>query len=262
MSYHRSVRVFNQFTFFSVLIPGLFAVAFALPIAPRVVFGLDAGWVLVLVVGLSFGVGMTLHIASESLESRLEFVYRPTERIATKLNDFAVGEGPAEQIELMEAFVTQYDHRFDTDIEATVADTSTASVSESADTAPPFTRRDGERVFQATLAELWSKNVGPIRILVTTYFLCRSMTLLVATLFLSYLAFGGLLFGDLLRFTPLYSRFLPHDIFAVVLLVVLTTGLVVFYYGYNRYAEYTVNYLIAGFVQLERPGAGGSTAMD
>jgi len=260
MSYYRGVQVFNQFTFFSVLIPGLFAVAFVLPVAPRTVFQLDAGWVLVLVVGLSFGVGMTLHIASESFERWMPRAYRPTERMRDQLNALAVDAGSAETIKLMDEFVTLYDERFSTDVSGVVA--STDSVTEDVDLDPtdlPFSQADGERVFQATLSELWSKNVGPIRILVTTYFLCRSMALLIPTLFVGYGGFALLFAVGSIRFDPLYTGFVDHASFASLLVVV---GAVVFFHGYNRYAGYTVSYLIVGFIQYEEPEAGISTASD
>lgn len=240
MSYYRGVRVFNQFTFFSVLIPGLFAIAFALPVAPASVFRLDAGWVLVLVVGLSFGVGMTLHIASESFEQWLPWADRPTERMTARLNELA-GDGEVDGRMLIE-FLEGYDARFNARLSAKVAADDEAE--------KPFDNTAGERVFQATLTELWSKNVGPIRILVTTYFLCRSMALLIPVLAVTYLGFAGLLFADAVRFVPAYVGLLTSRVFAGLVLIVFGSGFFVFLYGYNRYAQYTIDYLIAGFVQI------------
>lgn len=274
MSYARGVRVFNQFTFFSVLIPGLFAVAFVLPVAPPSVFGLDAGWVLVLVVGLSFGVGMTLHIASESFERWMPGAYRPTERMRDRLNALAADAGSAEAVTLMTEFVTLYDERFNTDVSGTVATTESVTTGVDPDPADlttdtgldtgdlPFSRADGKRVFQATLAELWSKNVGPIRILVTTYFLCRSMALLIPALAVGYGGFALLLAAGSIRFDPLYAAFLGHVGFVSLLVTVLVFGAAVFFHGYNRYAGYTVSYLIAGFVQHEEPATSVSAASD
>ena len=263
MSYARGVRVFNQFTFFSVLIPGLFAVAFVLPVAPPSVFGLDAGWVLVLVVGLSFGVGMTLHIASESFERWMPGAYRPTERMRDRLNALAADAGSAEAVTLMTEFVTLYDERFNTDVSGTVATTESVTTGVDPDPADlPFSRADGKRVFQATLAELWSKNVGPIRILVTTYFLCRSMALLIPALAVGYGGFALLLAAGSIRFDPLYAAFLGHVGFVSLLVTVLVFGAAVFFHGYNRYAGYTVSYLIVGFVQYEEPATSVSAASD
>lgn len=241
MRHNYGARIFNQFTFFSVLVPGLFAIGFLLPLAPTAIFELDAGWVIVLVAGLSFVIGMTLHIVSETFEEWAPGLTRPTVRLTNALDDSDPPEFPDE---ILRAFIGLFDEQYGTDLEseweAGTDDTEESRVDSDY----------SEQIFQATLTELWSKNVGPIRILVTTYFLCRSMALLIPLLAVTYLEFGLLRISGVLRFEPTYLQFSDASVFFMLALAFFVLAFVSFHRGYNRYAQYTVDYLITGFLQI------------
>lgn len=234
--------VFNQFTFFSLLIPGLFAFAVLLPFASSSLFTQNVAWVVVFILSFSFVVGAVIHIISEALAKYLPFFNYPaaifhhmlTENTLRSENrDLSQSEKRIlhrcidilEEYELVE---TQYD------------DLDNHNGYE-------YTRHDSGVIYQFLLNNAWVKG-STARIHTTIRMMCRSLAVISIGLIPVSVILVISISSSYITYSPIYSIINNNFAFLLVHLLVLAFLSVGFIYGQKRYATYLVFYMMVEFV--------------
>lgn len=252
--YRLPVSIFNQFTFFSVLIPGLFSVALLLPLGPIGIVDAGIGQIILLVLAFSFIFGMGAHAGSEILELFCPIVIPPTSRLTHKLNAI---EDYDDENKLLFSDLGSYE-------ETTVREfANRASLHLAGE--PTYNRKDITPVYQSVLNSVWRTDSGLVRMLFSTYMLCRAMLVISLLIFIIYLVhfqfaiipkncFKGVEQSSS-ESCPLFTLFISPDStgwFYFLVLVGMALSTLVFWFGYHRFTEFTVNYLMIEFNQNEK----------
>jgi hypothetical protein len=226
-------NVFNQFTFFSVLFPGLFAVGFTLPLAPASITEISLGWTVLLLIGFSFGLGMTLNVASEVVVKWTDSLTFAGDRFYEVIRGINVSETESNIVGI---FAER------------AAEIGIIDDSESID---ELESRDSKILYQYMLNQVWSQGDVVTRTHLSIRMMCRS--LMIYCIFA--IPFTIILVGAFWYYGStgiLYYKLMSHSTFLLIVIPTLCISALIFGYGQRRYAEYLIWYTLSEFVREEQ----------
>lgn len=265
-----SISVFDRFTIFSILIPGLFAVALILPFTPVAILNiggtLDLTIILALLFGLVFVSGSILHLFSGFLE---EFqppgfgLEAPDKLLERRINEYSQRVQEGNDLGVMGRLFRDYLHAVERDyglglkessatVERTEAEDDINSTARSDKENPTggktsnhilpaaeavLDEKDYESLLWICLNQGWSSGNRLIRIQTSVYYFCRSMTLLV---FFGLLTYATILtqitLVDSIR-TPIFLAIGSTPVFAAMMFLLFLGLLSGLRYGYRQYVQ-------------------------
>jgi hypothetical protein len=230
-------RVFDQFTFFSLLLPGLFTLGVLLPLAPPGVFDASAAWIALFLLAFAFVVGAIANVVSELVENYTPWLLRTSEVLHPMITD---GKLKPKDRDLSDA----EDELVDRCLTKLVSENVVPMKNRES-----YERDDSKMVHQYLVNAGWRRGGTLTRLHQSVRMMARSLFVTsVGVLILSASVLGADISG-VLSYTPVYQKVgVGHVGFGVVYYVFLAVVVAGSVFGQRRYTSYLVFYTLSEFV--------------
>ena len=216
---YRILSVFNEGTFFSILIPGLFFVTTLVPILPKgYIYNLDFGVAVFFSLSLSFVIGIFSHVGSSVIRYYVSF--SATEYFKQLLCNSG---GETVQDEIIDKFIHSCIN--DGIIPKGGID---------------HMEYDFGVLYQYIAFDAWEGGSVVVRTFHSLRYLCRNMMVLIPSVSVLYITS----YLSMNSYYPAYSQYLDQNIFLIMSLFLYILLFITMVKAHQKFTRYTVQYMI------------------
>lgn len=231
-------RVFDQFTFFSLLIPGIFAFAVTIPLAPVGLFSRNLAGAVVLLLSFSFVVGAIMNVYSELITKKLPFMRYS----ATVFHQLVVGR----YLTIEDRYISQNE---DMIVQKCIQELTEIGIVNDR-RREEFTRHDTGAMYQYILNKGWRTGGSLPKLHLTIRMMARSLSIISILVIVGSIVTVSLNNLSALKYSPVYKEVFQSDfLFLTLYSIILGTISIGSAYAQKRYSMYFIFYAMTEFIE-------------